>query len=219
MRRNKTLPTLQSLSTMLDVDNPPKGGERSKKFRWLDNQGRMLTAGGLLPYDEDGIWAIGEINKDDVLFTDMGGKYQFEDGSIYQTIAREAYEETYGMLELTRSVVESYYSKYPVVYVNGHKNKPVYSCVVVPIGVLNVDLNNDIFTAKRLAVIKSNPDVPPGYYNSVCIRHLSFAEINSAKHQLSYRLRRVLKYGPFSSKVDITVLSTPSSSPTPPEVC
>ena len=61
-----------------------KKQQGKKKYRWFDGKGRQLTAGGILPYDDTGIWVIGEEDKSGITYTDAGGKYQFEDGDIYK---------------------------------------------------------------------------------------------------------------------------------------
>jgi len=175
-----------------------------KKYRWLDNRGRQLTAGGILPYDETGVWVIGETDKSgNITYTDAGGKYQFEDGDIYKTIAREFGEETYHTCELTRSQVLELYNTFEPVYVNGHKNRPVYVCLVIPRLAIS-SLKFDSFKMKeaRNEVLKNNPNVPPEYYNSVNIKHLSYDQLSSDDIRISYRLKRILKY---SSLFDKTV--------------
>lgn len=198
---------------LIEAEQPSK----SKKFRWVDDYGRHLTAGGILPYDDDGVWVIGEQDKHGITYTDVGGKYQFEDGDIFKTIARELGEETYHLCDLSRTEIVGLYKKnsHKTVYVNGHQNKPVYMCVVVPRSELNGCLDNDKFVEERARVVTRNPDVPPEYYNSVCIRHLTWDDINSGEFKLSYRLKRILRYGPFLEYVGYDILLSPPPTPPP----
>jgi hypothetical protein len=176
-----------------------------KKFRWHDEQGRQLTAGGLLPYDDKGIWVIGEKKtKDSELeWTDTGGKYKFEDCDIYTTISREVSEELYYSSILSREAILKIKETHTPVYVNGHQSKPVYICYIVHIDILQkygLYLDRDLFINYRNKAINSNPDVPPEYYSSIDLKHLTFESLNFSP--LSYRLKRILKYGHLSDKLE-----------------
>jgi len=189
-----------------------------KKYRWFDGKGRQLTAGGILPYDDEGIWVIGERDKSGLIYTDAGGKYQFEDGDVFKTIARELGEETYHTCEMTRSQVLDLYNTYQPVYVNGHKNRPVYICLVVPTTALpSLEFDETALSAKfekaRQEVLKGNPMVPPDHYRSAVIQRLTFKRIGAGEYRLSYRLKRVLRYGPLSDR--IPTLSLLSDTPPP----
>lgn len=183
---------------------------KEAKFRWKDSKGRELTAGGILPYDDTGIWVIGEINRNSIIFTDIGGKYQYQDCDIYKTIAREFGEELYHSSDMTREQMIELSSICQPVYINGHKNKPVYICYIVHIDIMNgmgIYLNSELFLKNREFVLKENPDVPSEYYSSVVLTHLSFEDINNIlstdKLQLSYRLKGILKYGCLSNKLQL----------------
>ena len=176
----------------------------TKKFRWYDGNGRQLTAGGLLPYDDEGIWVIGEKKtKDgDIEWTDPGGKYKFEDCDIYTTITREFSEELYHSSTISRDCIMNIKENNTPTYVNGHQNKPVYVCYIVHTSELKqhgVKLDKDLFLKNRYQTLIGNPDVPPEYYSSVELKHISFSDIKN--ENLSYRLRRILKYGTLSSKL------------------
>lgn len=181
----------------------PKNPNPQKKFQWRDpTTGHFFSAGGILIYDSDGIWVIGEkdstsAGKGSISYTDMGGKYAYEDGNIFATIARECREETYGLCEIFASTVESLVSKIGSVLVNGHSNKPVYMCLVVSLEELsnnNVFFNLDPkkFEEKRGKVMQENLDVPESYYSPCLLTKIPFSEIS--KHRLSYRLKRIVKH-------------------------
>jgi len=211
---------------------------QKKKFRWHDGNGRQLTAGGILPYDDTGIWVIGEKKKNgDVEWTDPGGKYKFEDCDIYTTCAREFGEELYHSSSISREGVLAIAATHKPVYVNGHRNRPVYICYAVHTNTLRkygVELSPTKFLTNRRRTITNNPDVPEGYYNSVVLRHVDYGDLIGPMQRsprgeappvdpesaldLSYRLKRILRYGPLADRVCLDRSPTPesASSGTPP---
>ena len=176
--------------------------KKGKKFRWHDGHGRKLTAGGLMPYDDKGVWLVAERGKSDqIVWTDLGGRYMFEDCDIYKTIAREVGEELYHSAELLRRDVFSLAQKYTAVYVNGHRGLPVYVCYPVPLFELEkvgFSLNPEQFDKNRSEALQSNPSVPEDYYVTVGLGYFTYEQINSLLKgkswpKLSYRIRRILK--------------------------
>lgn len=179
------------------------GPTKSRKFRWHDGKGRQLTAGGLLPYDGEGIWLVGEMDRNgSIAWTDLGGRYEFEDGDIFKTIAREVGEELYHSSELLRRDILYFSKRYSPIYVNGHRKIPVYVCYPVPISELSKRgfiLDPELFEERRQEVLKSNPMVPPSYYPSVELKYFSYAEIRRSLRgdpkclTLKFRLRSILR--------------------------
>lgn len=182
-----------------------------KKFRYHDGHGRQLTAGGLLPYDDTGVWIVCEKKKGkDTEWTDPGGKYKFEDCDIHTTISREFCEEVYHSTSLTRQDVIKISETHTPTYVNGHRNYPVYICYTVHTNELkkyNVEMNPELFLQCREKALQSNPDVPPEFYSSVELRHVTYQELEKCMHKtsgpmvLGYRLKRILRYGPLHSLI------------------
>ncbi len=198
-----------------------KAHKNGEKFRWDDGQGRQLSAGGILPYDDDGVWVIGEKVRDEIIYTDIGGKYQYQDGDIYKTVAREFGEELYHSSNITREQVIDISNISGPMYVNGHKNKPVYVCYIVPYSVMKsmrITLNPTLFLKNRVEVLRGNPHVPPDKYDSVTLRYIDFNSLISMlakeKSAISYRLRGVLKYGSLSRRL-FTVPPSPARTPPP----
>ncbi len=74
-------------------------------YRGTDDSGYRLYAGGLIPYDDSGIWVITENVKNKSVYSDAGGKYTPEDIDIFGCIAREWNEELYYTYEITRSML------------------------------------------------------------------------------------------------------------------
>jgi len=181
--------------------NSQKNNSR-KKFRWHDpDTGYTLTAGGILFYDDQGVWVIGEKDKNGIMYTDIGGRYAFEDGNIWVTIRRELYEETYGICEMLTRDVMALSKKFSPIYVNGHNGTPVYACLTIPISEMNASIANGTFTLdpvlfdiRRIQTIKENPDVPVDYYSPCILTKLTYGELSDPKYRLSYRLKRILKY-------------------------
>lgn len=182
---------------------------REEKFKWSDGQGRQLTAGGILPYDEKGIWTVTETRDGELVETDIGGKYRFEDCDIYQTIAREVNEELYFSSELTRKNVLDISRTFNPVYINGHRHQPVYICYPVHISYLetiNFKLNINEFIKRRSYTLLSNRYVPRHYYTSLRLRHISYEDLKLAlkdEHKdirLHYRLKKVLRYSSLANE-------------------
>lgn len=175
-----------------------------KKWRWHDGEGKQLTAGGILPYDKDGFWVIGEIDKNKVVYTDIGGRYEIEDGDIYATISREIQEELYYTCEITRSQVIDLTKKNTPVYVNGHQSRPVYICYPIHVQeIYNVTkmnkfpflLNPDTFMKGRKRYIDGNPYTPKSVFKQVELKYIKFEDVQTFHKHFSYRLKRILKYG------------------------
>lgn len=185
MRRSKTVPDFEEMVV-----------EKPQKWKYTDDEGRKLTGAGLLLYDDEGIWVIKENVKGKKIYRDIGGKYNFEDGTIFRTIAREVAEETYGILELFSSDLQRLSTFYPLVYVNGHLGKPVYACLPLPYHIIGRKLRNEDFQKAREEIIYHNPDVPEEYYNSIKLEYLTFDRINALEVPLSLRLKRIIKYHP-----------------------
>lgn len=168
---------------------------KTKKYRWTEpTTGNQLTAGGILFFDDKGIWVVGERNKLGVVYTDIGGKYNFEDGTIFATIARELGEETYHSCSVSTQQIEKVAEVFPFVYVNGHQNLPVYACLVVPVTFINgVVLDPKIFEERRQKIFSQNPFVQKEKYASLCLKYLTFEEIRKENPNLSFRLKRILR--------------------------
>jgi hypothetical protein len=185
--------------------------EKKKKFRYHDDNNRQLTAGGIIFIDDNGIWCIKEKEKGNIVCTDIGGKYTFEDCDIYTTISRELREETYNCCEISHKDILELSKICEKVYINGHTGRPVYLCLIVPIDKVNIDFKNVPFQINRQQTLLRNPTVPEEYYSSLDLVYVPFDKITFHKTtlhqdikkdvQLSYRLRRILKCSSLSSKI------------------
>lgn len=173
---------------------------RKKKitFRWKPNKTIAITAGGMLPYDHKGIWVVQERNKNNpelLEYTDLGGRYNFDDGDIFATIAREFNEELYYSTEISRRNVCHIAHMTENVYINGHRGKPVYLCVLAPVEVLEVagvHLNPEFFNRRREMVLQQNPDVPKSFYRPLLLKYITFQTLSTSDVPLSNRLKSVI---------------------------
>lgn len=171
------------------------------KYKWSDGEGRLLSAGGLLPYDEHGVWVIEERRNGGPLeWNDIGGKYEPEDGDIYATISREFCEELYNSTDgcLTRNILKRWVKSgmCKVAYVNGYRKQPVYVAYCVNVGVLKtvgIKLDPEKFEKRRNKIILQNPHVPEVYYGAVKLRYILFDNIPEECGKMSYRLRKVIE--------------------------
>lgn len=188
--------------------SPPQSGRRKigkKRARWHDPQGKQLTAGGILPYTEDGIWVIGETKGNKIVWTDMGGKYEPEDCNIYATISREANEELYHSVHITPENIKNISETHNEVYVMDTNGEPVYICYVVSANILKkmkIYFNRDKFLENRSETLSQNPTVH-NFYVSVDLKHITFEEIKKEidNNNVSFRLKKILERGPLSHKI------------------
>ena len=170
---------------------------KKAKFRWHDpSTGYQLAAGGILFYDSNGIWIIGEISpSSQIKYSDIGGKYTFEDGNIYSTISRELCEETYHTCELSTTEIEYLAEKEDKVYINGHLGLPSYMCLLVNMEKYKkIKFNPQMFLNSRNQIIQQNPTVPKFYYSSCMLKYLKYSEI-TRNTPLSFRLSVIIKCG------------------------
>jgi len=182
---------------MDNQNKKPYYKSKPKKYSYLDEDGNSLSAAGILPYDEKGIWLIGEKGKNAVLYTDIGGRYEYHDCDIYQTISREFNEELYHSVEITRSQVEELYPKSKKLYLKGPKGDIVYVSLLIHVDTLaklDIHLSPDRFSQCRDKVVKANSNVPDKLYESVELKYFTYPEIEMVlkKNTVSTRLRKIL---------------------------
>jgi hypothetical protein len=166
-----------------------------KKFRWLEpGTRRQISAGGVLFHDDFGVWVIGEMKTNRLEYTDPGGKYQFEDGDIYATMAREIGEETYHTIEISSSTLRALSHMSKILYVNDNNdNKPIYMCMLVHVKLLinrRIDPDPQKFLQARRRILKENPTIPPYHYAARSLKYIPFSDLIKYTN-LSYRLKRV----------------------------
>jgi hypothetical protein len=184
---------------------------KKKKPSWDDGYGRNLSAGGILFYDETGIWVIGEKTKSGIEYSDFGGSYNRDDGDIYQTISRELTEESYLSIDITRrQLMDMVLSKLgqPRIsrgvyktYVNNHANEPTYICFIVPVWhaeQYGIQISQTKFIEGYNYIINHNAD-NSDYYRIAELRHLPYHDLIDNFTSLSFRLRKILKHTSYFS--------------------
>jgi hypothetical protein len=180
-----------------------RGGEdpnRKKKYRWIDPQsGNTYSAGGIMFYTNDSLWLIEEKNGKNNVLTDIGGKYNIDDGNIWTCIRRELEEETYGLCDVRTSDIIHLSSESSntgvkcVIVTDHHKNAMTsYMCIAVPVNMapLGVVLDPEEYDRRREVYIKQNPDAAANYYKPLKLVNLPIDKLHETN--LSYRLRRIL---------------------------
>ena len=154
----------------------------------------MIHAGGILFYDDKGIWVIKEYHKDIYKISDPGGKYTFEDCNIYATIVREFNEETYYSFPFSYfdliNLIEKKKCKFIYVCLDNEKN-PTYLCILVNIKDTNI-IFDETFKTNRQKALENNPHIPNRYYSSFEFLRINFKDINLFWSYFNYRLKQVV---------------------------
>lgn len=167
------------------------------KFIFRDNQGRFLHAGGLLLYDDSGIWVIKEYYRNGYKLIDPGGKYCFQDCDIINTIWREFCEETYFILDnVPLSKLKDLITdkKAKMIYVcPDNTDNPTYACLLVNTKDLNLTLDglSEKFIEKRNRALINNPLVPQNYFTSFELCYIPYADLRKYTSQFHYRLKQI----------------------------
>jgi hypothetical protein len=170
---------------------------RPVKYRWADGCGNKITAGGVLVYDDQGVWVALERRWGRTELTDIGGKCECTDCDIFFTIAREFCEETYHMAAITRQDVMNF-AAVPgaLAYVTNNRGRPVYASLSVHVDDLRrcgVEMSPETFNQNRELALQSNPTVPAEVYSTVALRYLPWAALNTVEAPiLGNRLRQAL---------------------------
>ena len=156
-----------------------------------------ICAGGLLFYDDNGIWVLKEKKPFEISLTDPGGKYQFEDTNINACIIREFNEETYYSYSdlIHYHLVEELISKNLInEIIFSSKNGWWYKCILIHTkhisNVKNFAFDNKKFFINRLNSIEHNKMY--NFYISIEYTLLKFTEITNMWNELSERLKSIL---------------------------
>lgn len=166
-----------------------------EKYRGWDGE-YMLSAGGIIPYDDSGFWCILE---HDGKLTDIGGKYRFEDIDIDGCVAREWNEETYCIAELRRkdikTLAKSPNTKVAYVWDNYNVNRTYKSYMIKIDEILHVtgesEFTSEMFTNARNNAISLNERVPEQMYKSMELRYIPYSDVESNNHLFSFRLKHL----------------------------
>jgi len=167
---------------------------KKNKECWYDpDKNANISAGGLLIYNDEGVWLIKEMKKNKINYTDPGGRYRFEDCHIHNCIIREFNEETYFSFNLSLDV-KSIFDDCVYVYSYG---KPVYMCYMIRSedisSFLQIELDTSIVLERREEILENNKDLPENFYTSLNYDFVTYEFIRSNFDKMSYRLKRILK--------------------------
>jgi hypothetical protein len=168
-----------------------------KKFAW--NQ--KIKAGGILFFDSVGIWVLkekaGGLHSHSFYLSDPGGKYDYRDCSIINTISREFNEETFFAFNITSDLVDDHFDDAVAVCDES------YLCVLAP---LNKPFDLSKFNTSMNKTFKENKLVPREFYSTLDFFRLSYENIATNYNKMCPRLKQVIqksflkKYSPLFKK-------------------
>lgn len=143
----------------------------------INNEKEHIPAGGLLIYDDDGIWLLKEKKTSKGRWNDYGGRNRGEDCDLATTIAREVCEEFYQSIEVTRSHVIQIANSIPPTTLS-YNGKVCYVCFIVHINLIHslsitLPSRETFFEFKRRA-IENNPHFR---YITVDYKHIPFDDL------------------------------------------
>lgn len=168
-----------------------------KKYKYTSPSGEKIAAGGILLFEETtqgkGVWVIEEIDMiKGPLYTDIGGRYNYDDGHIMATIVREFREETYNVHEISYRDLRNLPTSQHL-YVNGYDGTPSYLSIIAHVNQFNISFNPKEVKEKRKEILIANPDVPGDWYKTIDLKFLLLKDIIGGRHKISKRLYAILK--------------------------
>lgn len=183
-----------------------------RRYRFEAEDGSEIAGAGVLLYDSDGIWLVGEKSGDRTVYTDPGGKYRCGDGHIYATAAREANEELYHTIQLTGAHIAYISTIERPISVDDHKGDPVYICYPIHLSSLEkigVTISVKDFQVAREYTLKRNSKAPPSTFPIIELKKFSYIEVTeqlqSRSPIFSSRLLEIMR------KSDLKLLSDGST--------
>ncbi len=173
----------------------------ARRFAWYDALAKnKYTAGGILFYDDHGVYLISERNSKNynvLEYTDVGGRYEPQDGCIWATIRRELYEETYGTIDCTVAYIKNLASDTRVkrAYVTNHDGIVCYVCLCVPLylapEIMRTENLMETFKNNKATFHAENPTVTGKFYETVTFEKIAHNKITM--FNISYRMTSILK--------------------------
>lgn len=190
------------------------------KYIAFEDNYNIIYSGGLLIYDDKGIYVIKEfhLNKE-FEYTDPGGKFNIDDCDIIKTISREFNEETYFTFEITSNMLNKLLNekKARMIYTcPNNEKKNTYACILVELKYLNEKINllnndnNDNNTeyleinSETCKIVKEKREEIMNrfiYHNRVSYKYaftsLEYVYIKRDSipyPKMSYRIKRILPY-------------------------
>ncbi len=171
----------------------------AKKSTFLDNDGPLsgvrLSAGGLTVYDDNGFWVVKErgMKPEEWMYSDCGGRYEFADCDIVNTIVREFQEETYYAFPFSVRDLEGVKIRREYIIRDQETGNPTYLAMLVHADdVPFIKMDPKAFESKRQKCLESNEHNVSAYFPSFELVFLPFKEVQEVhfKH-FGYRLRQI----------------------------
>jgi hypothetical protein len=195
---------------------------RKEKPRWKDPRSEFLyAAGGVFLYDSNGVWVVQEDASSEytpkrhaATYTDIGGRYEVNDCNIYETIRRELYQETYGTMDVTTSMIRNIDKM--IIFGRTSEGRTIFYTEVCPSGrehisgaylsvIVNLDESNfpkpnpEEFDKQRKLTYEA---VPRGYkldkdnHKQIRIVQIPLAVLksNASPVKISFRLQQLLNH-------------------------
>lgn len=207
------------------IIKPPPG-----KWWWKPpDDPHYIAAGGIIICDrqkdgeveKDGIWVLIEKSRrgSGLEYTDIGGKYDWNDGDIYATISREFREELYNTDEISYRTIKHLCGQSKSDDSDNElfiMRKGKYMCLIVDRKLLpDVSLDYRKVEEARKKILSENPFCRNEMYRTVSLQFLPFDRIAEEKDKLSYRLSTILKESELRNKIpNIQSLNVPRSTST-----
>lgn len=170
--------------------------KKPPKNKYFSPDGKILSAGGIFFFEETtqgkGIWVVEEPENGMAVYTDFGGKYDYNDGDILATISREFREETYNTAEVSYALLRTVHPSH-YVYITGYDNKPVYMCIVAHINQFNVQFSSQKIRDAKEKILICNPSIPENWYRTADVKFILLRDIISGKQRVSRRLSAILE--------------------------
>jgi len=169
-----------------------------KKKNYYTENNICISAGGLLFYDDQGIWVIKEQTPFGVFFNDPGGKYQFEDTNINICIIREFHEETYFSYTnlIHNNLLDELISKNLIheIFIST-KSEWWYKCILIHTKYIFPEMKNCLFDNKKFFINRLNTiehNKLYNFYNSIEFLYLKNNTIKNKWDMLSERLKTII---------------------------
>lgn len=153
-----------------------------RKYAWKGK----IKAGGVLFYDDVGIWILKERSNsrnNNYYYADPGGKYDYRDCSIINTICREFNEETYYAYNLETKVIQDNFHN------SVHVCDDSYLCVIV-YSTNPFDLSK--FCLAMTQTLNENQHVPITYYSTIDFFRLPYENITMLYEKMCPRLQQII---------------------------
>lgn len=158
-----------------------------KKYFWC-NGDKRIYAGGIIFFDNHGIWVLKEMIRNSELYIDPGGKYHYEDCDIFGTIVREFCEETYYSYPLSKQDLEATVLNENIIETKCNTSGSYYLCVLV---FREDQFDTEIFHYNRNRALTENPFVPKSFYSSLDFVKIKFEDIKSSFSKFHNRLKSI----------------------------